>query len=82
MRPCPQGDILPAEPDERGDAQTGLDGDQQQRPIAPPSPRMLIRHREERVDFGARQKGDGCTVLALTRDSQDPLDQATVVRGV
>src|SRR5207249_4922326 len=80
MSACPQGDILPAEPDQLGDPQAGLGRYQQQRPVAPTGPCLLIGYGQKGINLGSSQKGDGRAVIALTRDRQDALDHATVAR--
>ena len=81
VRSRAQRDVVPAEPAHLGDAQAGLDRQQQQRPVAPTRPRALIRRGQKRLDLDVRQKRNRCAVVALTGDRQDALDQATMARG-
>src|SRR5260370_1023636 len=48
---CPQRDVVPAEPAYLGDAQARLDPQEQQRPIASPHPRLLIRRCQQHLDL-------------------------------
>ena len=80
MRPGATGDVLPTAPDQRCNAPAGLDGDQQERPIAPSGPRGLIRRGEKRVELSVRQTGHGPAVRARTRQRQDALDEAAMAR--
>jgi hypothetical protein len=80
MGSCPQRDVVPAEPAYLGDAQARLDPQEQQRPIASPHPRLLIRRGQERLDLTVGQKGNRRPVVAFTGNRQDALDEAAVAR--
>ena len=58
VRAGAEHDVLAAKTDEFGGAQSGLDGQHQQRPIAPPRPGGEVGRGEQRVDFERREKVD------------------------
>ena len=53
------------EPDEFGDPQPGLDGEEQQRVVAAPGPGRWVAAGEERVDLGLGQVADQRPVEAF-----------------
>ena len=74
-----RGDVAAVQAGELGDPQAGLDGEQQQGPVAPACPAGLVRRGEQRVDLGGGQEGDDPLVGPLGRDRQHPLDERGVL---
>ena len=62
------------EPDQFGDPQAGLDGEEQQRVVASPGPGGLVAGGEQRVDLGLGEVGDQRPVEAFGWDRQHPGD--------
>jgi hypothetical protein len=71
--------VGPGEGGEFGDPQSGLDGERQQRVIAPPGARGGVRCGEQRGGFGLGEVGDGLAVGPFGRDGHDALDDGCVV---
>jgi membrane carboxypeptidase/penicillin-binding protein PbpC len=73
-----QGDGVPVEADQLGNAQAGLDTKQEQGVITTPDPGRSLRHGKKRFDFRPRQKMNRPLVMALARYRQNPLDMGTM----
>jgi hypothetical protein len=56
-----------------------LDGEDQQRVIAPPGPGGAVRRGQQRVDLRLGEVADQAAVAAFSRDGQYPLDEGGVV---
>ena len=86
VRAAPDHEGLDPEPGELRAPESGLDGDEQERVIAPSGPCAAIGRSEERVDLGAYEEADGTALEPLVRHCQDALDQSGVLglleRGV
>jgi hypothetical protein len=65
MRAAPQGEVLACESGHLREAQTGLYGHQEKRVIATAKPGPQIWGNEQRIDFGARKKGDHAPLKRL-----------------
>jgi hypothetical protein len=71
--------VGPGEGGELGDPQPGLDGERQQRVVAPPGPGGGVGGGEQRGGFGFGEVGDELAVGPLGRDGRDALDDGGVV---
>jgi hypothetical protein len=77
--PGAEEDVSPGEGGELGDPQAGLDGEREQRAVAPSGPGGGVRGGEQRGGFGLGEVGDELAVEPLGRDGRDPLDDGRVV---
>ena len=74
MSSATQGDVLMCESCDLGQAQSRLQGHQQQRMIPASVPRVFVRHTQQRFDFGSRQEVNKPPVKALGWRCEDALD--------
>jgi hypothetical protein len=76
----PQDDILAPETDQFRDAQTRLDRDGQEGPVATADPRRQIGSSEDGRDLRAVEKRDGLALVPFARHREDLLAQQGVRR--
>lgn len=80
VRPTAQDDVRTPEADQFRDAQTRLDGDGQQGPVATADPRREIGGGEDGRDLRGVEKRDGLTLVAFAGHREDLLTQQGVRR--
>jgi hypothetical protein len=71
--PGPQHDILAVEPNQLGNPQAGLHGNQDKGSIATPDPGGTIRSREQCIDLFSGEELDRLSNVAFIGHRQDPL---------
>ena len=69
-----EDDVAAGEADELGDAQPGLDGEDEHGVIAPAGPGAAVGCGEESVDLGVGEPGDGSPVVSFGGDGEHALD--------
>jgi hypothetical protein len=74
-----EGGLGDGQVDEFGDADAGLDGEEQHRVVAAPDPCGSIRRREQRVDLAAVEVGDGGLAVACGGDLKHSGDAGGVL---
>jgi hypothetical protein len=83
LRPLPLqrrwAPVLAAEPGQLGDAQAGLEGDQQECVVATTDPAAAVGCGEQGVDLFAAEEGDDGPLEAFGRDGEHALDQRGVL---
>ena len=72
-------DVLAAQTEKFGGAQTGLHGKQQQCSIATPAPSVEVGRRQQSGHFGRSEKVDRPPRIALARHGEYPLRQGAVL---
>src|SRR5205085_5014154 len=75
-----QHDVGAAQCGELGDAEAGLNAQEQERMVASAEPRRAIGCREQRLDLDARERRDEATGAALRRNGEHSLAGAAVGR--
>jgi hypothetical protein len=69
----PESHVLPAEGNQLGDAQPGLEADEEERVVAPSDPGGELRGVEEGIDLTVLKELHDPTLEALARDGEDTL---------
>jgi hypothetical protein len=77
--PGAEHDVLAAQAEEFGGAQPSLHGEQQQRPVATPTPGIEVRRGEQSGHFDRREKVDRSPQIAFARHSEHALRQGAVL---
>ena len=80
MRAGSQHDIATIEIDQFGDAQAGLQGEQQDRPIAAANPGRWIRCCKQRLHLGSIDEVNRSPHIALVRHGEDALAVQCMLR--
>jgi hypothetical protein len=78
--PRPQHDVLAVQPNQLGNPQTGLHGNQDKGSIAAPDPRGTIRNGEQCIDLFSGEELDRLSNVAFIGRRQDPLAMPSVRR--
>ena len=78
VSPGAEMDGVPVETDQFGEAQAGLNREQQQGVVAAAEPRRTIGHAKDCLDFGAGQEANLPLVVALAWDREHTLDEGAV----